>query len=505
MNFFDSFIGVFSPRAAYSRSQYRKAIKISNQKRSYDAASRGRRTQGWKTSGASQNSENQKLPILRDRSRDLVRNNPWANRGVSLIANNTIGKGIQLNLVNPNERLQNEQRALWMKWAGSTEIDFDGCSNFAAMQNLAVRSMVESGEVLIRRRRVPRGNGIGIKLQVLESDHLADHIISPRENSNRIIQGIELDSNDKPIAYHLYKNHPGNNGLSEFDITNALDTVRVPADDIIHLFRKERPGQLRGVPWLHNAMIRLRELDEFEDAMIVRQKVAACFSAFIHDMEVPDTLNNNPNDPDFDLEKLEPGIIEHLPPGKDIKFGTPPLPQGEAYKFFINSFLHSIAVGIGTSYEALTGDLSEVNFSSARMGWLEFNRNIDVWRSNIVEPQFLQKAFNWFLESIDLLGFNITETSGTWTAPKREMIDPTKEVPAKIKSIRAGISTLSEVIREQGKDPQKHFDEIQADNIAIDNRNLILDSDPRKITAAGMNQQDNESNDNNNQRKIRTV
>ena len=479
---FDSLIGFFSPKAEFHRVQFRIA-----QKRAFDGASKGRRTAGWRATGTSVNSENaSQIDTLRNRSRDLVRNNPYANRAISLVSTNTVGRGIMLNLKNPTVAREEKQKALWRKWAGTTDCDFDGCMNFNAMQALIMRSVAESGEIIIRRRRVRRSDGsIGIKLQLLESDHLVSDIIIQTFGNNKVIQGVEVDSSGTPVAYHLYKNHPGNIGIDNFDTLTSLEAVRVPAEDIIHVFKKERPGQLRGVPWLSSVIIRLRELDEFEDAMIVRQKIAACFSAFVHDMDAPDTVGNNPKG-EFDIEKLEPGIIEFLPPGKDIKFATPPLPQGEAYKFFITSFLHSIAAGVGISYESLTGDLSEVNFSSARMGWLEMSRNIDCWRFNMLIPQCNEHVFEWFNEAITFLGEDTTETVGTWTPPKREMIDPTKEVPAKIRAIRAGIETLSDAIRENGKEPEDHFEELAKDNEILDKLKLIVDTDPRNVTAAGM-------------------
>ncbi|MEE8576618.1 MAG: phage portal protein, partial [candidate division Zixibacteria bacterium] len=235
---------------------------------------------------------------------------------------------------------------------------------------------------------------------------------------------------------------------------------------------------------------RLRDLDEFEDAMLIKQKVSACFSAFIHDIETPADLDNNSKSGGFDLEKLEPGIVEHLPPGKDIKFASPPLPQAESYRFYTSSILHSIAAGTNVTYEGLTGDLSEVNFSSARMGWLEFNRNVECWRSNMIIPAFCAKTFDWFREALVIAGEDVRNTSAEWTAPRREMIDPSKEVPAQIDAVRSGLETLSDTIRQRGKDPAAHFEEIAEDNKVVDKLGLVLDSDTRKVNSAGTSQPD---------------
>jgi lambda family phage portal protein len=496
MPVFDSIISFFSPRAAYRRKQYRNALAIVDKKRKYEGASKGRRLGPWRTGSTSANTENSNaIETLRNRARDMVRNNSYAARAVSVIASNVVGKGILPNLVGETDAGTEELRAAWQRWAAKpANFDLDCCIDFNGMQSLIMRSVVESGEVLVRRRRVdPSESPFGIKLQVLEADHLAtNHTVLNSENGNRIIQGVEVDENGCPVAYHLYKNHPGGTG-AETTAATVLQTERVPADDIAHVFLKRRPGQVRDVTWFANVMVRLRELDEFEDAELVRQKVAACFAAFIEDIEPPEDMSSGD---EFDLEKLEPGIIEHLPPGKRITFGTPPMPQSDSYKFFVSSQLRAIAAGLGVSYEALSGDLSEVNFSSARMGWLEFQRNIDVWRWNLLIPQFNDRVLGWFLESVSIaIGATLAEgVTNTWTAPRREMIDPTKEVPAKIKAIRAGIETLSDSIRQTGKEPGAHLAELAADNRAVDELGLVLDSDPRKVTASGALQASNEGN-----------
>jgi len=474
----DSAIGFFSPSTAYKRIKSRR--KIDSIKRKFEAASRSRRTAGWHAASTSANTENrQAITILRNRSRDLVRNNPYANRAVTLIANNVIGKGIIPYITNPNETAQTSFQELWKAWANSKECDFDGILTFPGIQNLVVKSMAESGEVLIRKRISTEFDTIPLRLQVLESDFIVSSEFSVNEkNGNQIVQGIEFDSLGKRIAYHLYENHPGNSG---FDLSNSFRTIRVPAEEIIHLFRTDRPGQIRGVPWLSSIMLRLKDFDEFEDAQLVRQKIAAAWSVFITDLQGDDDLSEQER---VDLgEKVEPGLIELLPPGRDVRFASPPGVSN--YKEYTTTVLHAIAAGAGISYEALTGDLSEVNFSSARMGWLEFQRNIDSWRTSIVNPCLNDTTFKWFLNSSELLGFKPAETKAEWTSPKREMIDPTKEIPAKIKAIRAGIEPLSDVIRQNGGNVEDKLREIAEVNKMLDTLGIILDIDPRKVLSTG--------------------
>jgi lambda family phage portal protein len=254
----------------------------------------------------------------------------------------------------------------------------------------------------------------------------------------------------------------------------------IPAKDIIHLFRKERPGQARGIPWSSANIIRIKDLYDFQDAQLMRQKIAALFAGFVHDIgadqDCPDTS-------DFG-ETLEPGTIEELPPGKTITFATPP--GAENYKEFINVELHAIASGYGISYESLTNDLSEVNFSSARMGWLDMNRNFDKWRNSLIIFGFLRVAWDDFKEQKKLTGMIISkENRMKHISPKREMIDPTKEIPAIIKKVRAGLSSLSDEIVAQGKDPDDVFEQLALDQAITENKDLKLDSNPKYTNVAG--------------------
>jgi len=451
-------------------------------KRAYDGASRRQRWAKWLTNGASANSEiSLGLSTLRNRARDLVRNNPYAARIVSVIPANVVGRGIMPNIRGRDEVQREVLLALWKEFAEALTLDFDECLDFYGMQALIMRAVPESGDILIRRRRVSPSSGFPLRLQVLESDHLARDKTLTAPSGNKIVMGVEIDSNGTPVAYHLYPNHPGSTEIE--DIRTSFDTIRVPAGDIAHVFKKDRPGQVRGVTWFAPVMARLRELDEFENAMLVKQKVSACFSAFVYDIEAP--IDATGEDQELAIERLEPGIIEYLPSGKDIKFATPPMPAQGTYETYIDNVLHSIAAGVGVSFEALTGNYSEVNYSSARMGWLEFGRNIDSWRKHMLIPQFCDKVFKWFLEAAAIMGYDTEGAAVSWTPPRRELLDPTKEIPANISAIRSGISTLSDVIRQIGGHPSDQFLEIKSDNDMIDSLGLVLDSDTRKVNQAG--------------------
>lgn len=223
-------------------------------------------------------------------------------------------------------------------------------------------------------------------------------------------------------------------------------------------------------------MLRLRDIDDFEMAELLKQKLSACFVAFVTDLEAE-------SDPAriLDLETLEPGAIEQLPPGHDVRFAVPP-GTGEAAAF-IRQQLYAVAAGYGISYEALSGILSDVNYSSARMGWLEFHRNVARWRFAIMIPQALGRVAAWFDEAAGLATGSRGRTGWLWTPPRREMLDPQRDVPALVDSIRAGLMSLSDVQRSMGYVPAEVLDELQTDLADARGRGLVLSVDPSEDAA----------------------
>lgn len=466
MNWLDRVVGYVSPVAGMRRTRARLMTEMM-QERHYEAASRGRRTQGWRTRSTDANAAAQNLQLIRDRSRDLVRNNPWASRAVSVITNNTVGWGIHAKITGP--KILN---ALWKEWAETTACDADGRHDLYGLQQLTLRTVVESGAALVRRRwrRLEDGLPLPVQIQVLEPDYLDrskdGEIRRNGQITGRIIDGIEFDSIGRRIAYHLYRTHPGESAgwLAE--------SVRVPADEVRHVYRTDRPGQVNGVPWAAPIMIKLRDLDEYEDAYLLRQKIANLFAAFVTDPE------GDPSVAASYGEKLEPGSIEVLPAGRSVEFAQPPRTDG--YGLYTMDVQRAIAAGFGITFESLTGNYSQVNFSSARMGGQEMGRNVESWRWQMLIPQFCDGIWGWFLEAAELMGISTAKASVNWTPPARILTDPAREYPAIRDAVRSGLMTLPEAIREQGYDPEQMLQEMAETARLLDELGLSLDTDPRR-------------------------
>lgn len=469
MNLIDNLISVFNPQAALKRQRARMVLNIlSDQERKYDAAARGRRTNGWPTHDGSANTETaMALVTLRARARDMVRNNSYAQKAIRTIVNNTVGTGILPQPVSTSQARVKKFKAQWKLWAETKACDYYGRHTMYGLQKLAMRAVAESGECIILKRRT---GPYKLQLQLLEADYL-DHGKDVRElaNGGHITQGVEFDKDDKIVAYWIFNSHPGETGRYE--------SSSRPAKDVIHIFEQLRPGQVRGVPFGVASMLRLKDFDDYEDAEVIRQKIAACFAAFVQDAD-PASAGVGGDDTD-QLEKLEPGTVEYLPPGKEITFANPPTTNN--YDTFSRKILQGIAAGYGITYESMTGDLSNVNFSSGRMGWLEMSRQVADWQYNMIIPMLCDTTLEWFMDvSLITNGFSKGDLTVSWTPPRREMIDPVKETTAIKDQIRSGLRSWSEAVREQGYEPDDVIAEIASDNAKFDANKIILDSDARQ-------------------------
>jgi lambda family phage portal protein len=469
----DRAINTLFPEWGFRRLQYKHAIEVS--KRAYDGAAGGRRTEKWKAPATSAGAEiTSALLLLRNRSRELVRNNPYASKAVAELANNITGTGIMPTPITDSKPTAKKIKQAWKAWADSTDADFDGHLNYYGIAHLAARTMVESGDCIIRKHIVsPKDYAFPLQLQVLEGDYIDSTKYQDKTaDGGYIYYGVEFNKDHKVIAYWLWSTHPGDN------IQYNQTSTRVPATELIYLFIKLRPGQFRGVPLGHASMLRLKDFDEYEDAQLIRQKIAQCFTLFVQDNNLSNTIPGMKTDHEM-IERVEPGIIEDLPPGKTITSHNPP-DAGANYEMYTKGVLRGVAAGYNMDYVTLTGDLTGVNFSSGRMGWLQFHRNISVMQWLNFIPTFSNRSWQWFMQIAVVMGYSKTQmVAVTWTPPRREMIDPTKETTAQIEAIRGGLTSWQETARENGYNPEDLREEMRQDKEAFDAIDILPESDPR--------------------------
>lgn len=498
VNIFDRVIGYFAPGTGLRRAQARQAMGMVRQ---YDAAVYARGNDGWITPGTGPNVEvGGSLVVLRNRSRQMVRDNAYVARTVEILESSLVGDGIVASFAGNDkadpaaDRVIDDVTGLWNAWADSTLCDADGLTNLYGLQALAVRAMVESGEVLIRlRRRSPRqaarlGLGVPLQVQVLEGDFLDHTRNGDAPDGGRIVQGVEFNKWGRRVAYWVFQDHPGEYYLGKM----KLSPIRIEAADIIHLFRPTRPGQVRGVPWLHASLKKFRDLDDYHVALLLKAKIEACFAAFVTNEggRASPLMGETESDGAGNrTEHIEPGIISYLKAGEEVTFAQPG--NSDAHTLLSRSFLQAAAVGAGVTYDQISGDLTGANYSSLRAGKIEQRRQVSQRQWSLLIPVMCRPIWQAFAAQAELAGVKgATRLKDEWTPPGHEMIDPAKDVTALLIQVRSGLKTLDQAIREMGYDPRQQVREIGEANKLLDELGLVLDSDPRRTTRTGIVQAD---------------
>lgn len=460
--------------------------------RSYDAAASTRLREPWLTRFASADTEIfGSARTLRDRSRYLVRNNPYAAKAVASLVSNIVGEGIVPRPVTGNKAKDKRIREAFERW--SFRCDAAGQLDFYGLQTLLCREMIEGGEVLVRKRlRKKIGTGdVPLELQLLEADFLDPARNGMLTPGTIAIQGVEVDiKTRKRAAYWLYPQHPGNLWINTGEPTVSAP---VPADEVLHVYELQRT-QTRGVPWGTPAIENLQLLADYELAEITRKRTEACIAGFVVDAEDAEDESIAPQVLAADgsvYEKFEPGMIARLRGGKDIKFNAPNAVGG--YGEYKVSQLQTIAAGYRVPYELVSNDLSKVNFSSMRGGLVEFRRLLRTIQWHILIQLALQPIWEWWCEIAFLAGvIDEPVIPVQWAPPKFEWVDPMADAQAAQLAMRTGIRSYQDVVSETGRNPDDVLDEINDWNTKCDDLGIVLDSDPRVTNVAGLQQPDRE-------------
>ncbi|MFN3644874.1 MAG: phage portal protein [Gemmobacter sp.] len=303
-------------------------------------------------------------PRLLARSRELVVTNGYAANACEAFAANLVGDGIKPSSLIGDDDLRDRVQRLWLAW--TDEADADGLTDFYGLQAMVAREMFVAGEcfVRLRPRRAEDGLLVPLQLQLLQSEMLPFEKTEMAANGNRIRCGIEFDGIGRRVAYHFRRRHPGDSTDQGAVIP---ETVRVPAADVLHIYRPIDAGQIRGLPHIAPAMVRLFLLDQYDDAELDRKKTAAMFAGFIT-KTAPEEPMMGEAEADLDgaaIASLEPGTMQVLLPGEDVKFSSP-ADVGGGYEAFQYRTLLAVSASLGLPYHLVTGDVRQANYSSLR-------------------------------------------------------------------------------------------------------------------------------------------
>lgn len=468
----DKLVGVFSPAAAVRRTQQRKTLE-----RMYAGAEASRLTNNKKPKNQSADSELLGpfgADALRAWSRSLVRDNAYAWGVVDTIVSSVIGTGItaQSQIETPEgtdvEDLNEIRDKVWQEWC--EVCDVNGRLNFAEIQQLAQREMVEAGEVLIHLVNTPSNKYRGIyrpvplALELIEADRLAtdkDTYKIHSKDGNKVIRGVELDDLGKPLAYWIYPEHP--NG----PYATRVLPIRIDASEILHLYRVDRIGQTRGVSWFAPVLGWLRDLGVYVDNEIQASAVASCFGVAITTNGragtglMPSTDDESSDINGNQFEYLEPAMIVRLQPGESVESINPGRPNS-ASEPWINLMLRGISVGTGLSYEVVSRNYSGTSYSSSRTSMLEDRRRFRRWQrydvQHLCQPiwdRFCDQAAtagtDGFPSMSEILADRRSATAVEWQTPAWEWVDPQSEQSASDAALNSFQSTYQDELGQRGK------------------------------------------------------
>lgn len=440
----DRAIGVFSPQAEANRTRARLQTE---HMMNYDGATKGKRAGGLKAAATDADAAALgSRSRLRNVSRDMIRNHPYAARARDVVVANVVGTGVVWSVRHDDEALRAQIGNVLRAHLDTPAIDARGECDLSEMQAVVMSAVFSDGEVLARRRvrtnQFGRDLGLGFQIELLEADHL--DTTRQFNGANEVIEGVEYSPIGDIEAYWLYRRHPGS-ASTRHDLTSE----RVSWRDVLHVRRFDRPGQLRGVPWLAPVILSMADLTTYQEAQILKQKMAAMLAGVVS----YDETNGDPKKQAQGLENLAPGSLVFAPEGSTVSWTNPP--QVDGYTDFMAQGLTAFAMGIGLSYEALSGDLSRVNFSSGRMGRMEMDKNIEMWQRNLIIGQFCEGVARWVAEAWRLQSVLPREVfSLDWTAPRRALIDPVREISAMLDAVDGGLTSLSRAQRSLGLDPE---------------------------------------------------
>jgi len=418
------------------------------------------------------------LRLLRDRSRDLARNDSYVQRYLNLMQSNVVGNnGIRLSM-----KARNDDGSLdlvanriieqkWHEWCRLGNCTTNGRLTFIDCQKLFIESLARDGEVLVRHVK-SRDSEFGYQIEFLEADHLDEtKNDNPEKGGNKIKMGVELNASNKPIAYYLFQNHPFDNQ----DYARQKH-IRVNADELIHAYIPNRPEQNRGVPFTASAMANIKLLNGYLEAEIVSARVSASKMGFY---TTPDgEYTGDSYEDDFaPLMEASAGSFEVLGAGMDFKSFDPQHPS-TAFQPFITQVLRGIASGLNISYHALTNDLSSVNYSSLRAGALEDREMYRLYQAFTID-HFIRPIFNKWLEMsissgaiqiptagtpqtflpLPMARYDKFATSANFIPRSFSWVDPQKEMMASIQGMQAGLVSYQDVQSNYGRDVEELFEQ----------------------------------------------
>lgn len=438
---------------------FKRAKPAASRTRRFDAAG-GRWSQGASHLGNVGAETLAAGPVIRPRARHAFANNPHAAAGVEAMTTGLVGAGITPASRHPDPAARETIGEFFMRW--TEQADADGITDWFGLQAQIAQALVVDGEAFVRLEYTPRG----LKLRQIPAEMVDESLTRELGGGARIVGGIEFSASGERIAYWVRPFVPT-------DIfATAREPVRIPADEMVHIFRPMGAGQVRGISWLAPVLLKLGELDQLSDALTVGAKVSSMHAGFLID------LNNMSGELPFDGDQagsilesgLEPGTLKVLPAGTDIRFNSPQAAVQTVE--FLSAELRAVASGLGVPVHLLTGDVTQANYSSLRAAMVAFRQRLERWQNHILIPQLCrpiwEKAITYGVMSGAIDAPDFERNPADWLRaeffpPRQPWVDPLKDAQAVREMLDSKLMSRRQAIAELGWNIEAIDAEIAAD------------------------------------------
>ncbi len=458
MGFIDNLIGFISPGWAAQREAWRQSLY---ELRNYDAGGYGHNNNNWRVSNRSaEQTDTYDRDIIRARARDLERNSDLMNAVISAYKRNVVGAGYSMQAKTGDSELNKQIEKLWLKWCKKRNCDVTGTQSLNQMIRMAVARKKVDGGILFVKRYTAQGT-IPFQLQVIEVDELSSETMSPNEKGNRVVGGIEYNSFNRPVGYHIKQYDLSGMGIEK--------PIYIKADDVIFYFSKKRPSQIREMSDMTFTIPRIRDVNEFMVAVSVKERIAACLSVFVKKATPRDGFGRGITrkaDAEYEGKTISPGMIKELNAGDEIQVVNP-AGQGSDATSYTKLQQRLIGSGQGISYESVSRDMAEATYSSARQGLIEDELTYSEEKELLCE--ILDEIYETFVISAVLCGKleikdfwdnKDTYLAHEWIQEPKPWIDPKKESEANMIAIKTGQKTFKQISAENGRDWQDQIDDM---------------------------------------------
>jgi lambda family phage portal protein len=475
---FIAFLEKIFPRFYYERTAYRLARKnleeFGADLRGYDAGNHSRYNREWNPTNANaEQSARRDRDVIRARARDMERNSVEMNALVEAFVRNMTGRSLEMQARSPDEKINERLENLWAEWCRPRNCDAGGRTSFQDMIKIAIRRKKIDGGILLIKT-FSEGGLLPFKLQILEVDALDDAVLAPGTKGNILVDGVEITPRGAVAGYWIADGE-------------TLDPAGVftrksrfcAAGDVIFYCQKKRPGQYREISDFAHVLTKIRDMNEFLDAVAMRQRLLACIGLFFKKAN-PATgipIGQGPTKSGGKgggARRMEPGMVLEGNLGEAVDV-IDPKGTSEDAAVFITMLSKQIAASAGLSYEAVSRDLSGSNYSSARQNMIEDEMTI-AGELALLEDIVLREVYETFVISCVLQGLVVIPKfwenkraymAHSWIRGGKQWIDPLKEANANIRAMESGLKSYIQLCAEQGADWQNQLRDIaQAEKFA---------------------------------------